>query len=100
MTHPNPAWERDSDKLWYAVRGHAEHELTTNLANAGYEMTPDQIDIARLAISTAAVSAMRILATTGWLRDEPTIAFEDTILNNATKITKARLSAQENPGLS
>jgi hypothetical protein len=46
------------------------------------------------------VSAMRILATTGWLRDEPTIAFEDTILNNATKITKARLSAQENPGLS
>lgn len=99
-TTPSPAWERDADKLWYTARGLAEHDINTNLKESGIYLTADQVELARLTISTATSTVIQVLQTAGWMRDEPAVAFEETPFVEIFKVARARLAAWENRGLS
>lgn len=92
MTDRNPAWERDCDDLWYAARGLAESEVIHAFERTGSPLSGVELRLARYIIAAAASNTLDTLRTAGWLRDEPTIAFEDTGLDAVVVVAKERLS--------
>jgi hypothetical protein len=92
----SPVWIEHAEDLSYAARGLAEHDVHEALKSAGYALSPTAVETVRLAIALTASATMRTLATAGWIRDDPTVPFEDTGLAAAVAHVRPVLEAWEN----
>jgi hypothetical protein len=93
---PSPAWTEHADDLYYAARGLAEHDFHEALNRAGYGLSSTAVETVRLTVALTASATIRTLATAGWVRDEPTVPFEDTGLATAVAHVRPVLEAWEN----